>query len=335
MQALLRLLLGLFSIFYVSSVFAQPSPDLIEGAKKEGKLVFYTVLLVPENRALLAGFEKKYPFIKTEQFRLGAEKMRTKIITEFRAGRHVFDVTSMNVIDVGLLLRQGVLAPYKALARDGIRDGLKDEEGYWTGLYVRKYVLTYNPRLIASADLPKDWWDLLHPKWKGKIGMDQEETEWYAGLASYWGADKARKFMKGLLAQDFGMRRGHGIIAQLTSAGEFLLSIGYAHQIEQMKSAGAPLDWIETTDPVVTSPSVVSISSRAAHPYSARLFTEYVLSREGQLLIQSFPRVVAHKQVPPPSPKLDLDRLKVFYISPELADRYEEFQREYNEIFGR
>ena len=64
----------------------------MEGAKKEGKLVYYTVLTVPESRALLAAFEKKYPFIQTELFRLEGDKMRAKMLTEARAGRHTFDV---------------------------------------------------------------------------------------------------------------------------------------------------------------------------------------------------------------------------------------------------
>lgn len=85
---------------------AQPLQKLIDEAKKEGPLIFYTVLTLPDSQALLKGFQQKYPFMKFEIFRLGAEKMRAKILTEARAGRHQWDVTSMDVVEAGVLQGQ-------------------------------------------------------------------------------------------------------------------------------------------------------------------------------------------------------------------------------------
>lgn len=87
---------------------AQPLQKIVEDAKKEGKVVFYTVLTLPDSQALLKGFQKKYPFMQFELFRLGAEKMRTKILTEARAGGHFFDVTSMDVVEAGVLQGQRI-----------------------------------------------------------------------------------------------------------------------------------------------------------------------------------------------------------------------------------
>ncbi len=100
-----------------------------------------------------------------------------------------------------------------------------------------------------------------------------------------------------------------------------------------MKSKGAPLDWADTADPVVASPSVVGISAHAPHPSAARLFVDFSLSREGQALLRKFDRVTAHMDVPAPVPKLDLKNLKVLFVDTGVADRYEEFQKEYHEIF--
>jgi hypothetical protein len=85
---LVRGVLCCLFFFAVTTLHAQSSPSLVEAAKKEGKLVYYTVLTLPESRALVTAFEKKYPFIKTELFRLEGDKMRAKIATEARAGRH-------------------------------------------------------------------------------------------------------------------------------------------------------------------------------------------------------------------------------------------------------
>jgi iron(III) transport system substrate-binding protein len=316
-------------------VTAQPLPKIVEDAKKEGKLVFYTVLTLPDSQALLKGFQQKYPFMQFEVFRLGAEKMRTKILTEARAGRHFFDVTSMDVVETGVLQGQRIFAPFAAPSRDAIPAGLKDEDGYWTAIYVRQFVLAYNTRLVSEKDAPKDWTELLSSTWKGKIGMDQEETEWYAALSEYWGRDKARKFLRALAAQDPALHQGHTLIAKLTVAGEFPLSIAHGSRVEQLKGEGAPIDWIDTVDPVVTSPSVISLSARAPHPNAARLFIDYVLSPDGQKLMRDNFRVTVRSDIPPLVKKLDMKRLRTFFVNPKIAGRYGEFQKDYQEIFGR
>ncbi len=316
-------------------VSAQPLQKIIDGAKKEGKLVFYTVLTLPDSQALLKGFQQKYPFMQFELFRLGAESMRTKILTEARADRHLFDVTSMDVVEAGVLQGQRIFAPFAAPSRDAIPAGLKDEDGYWAAIYVRQFVLAYNSRLVSQKDAPRDWPELLTPKWKGKLGMDPEETEWYAALSEYWGRDKARKFLRGLAAQNPALHQGHTLIAKLTVAGEFPLSIAHGSRIEQLKGEGAPVDWVDTVDPVVTSPSVIALSARAPHPNAARLFVDYVLSRDGQKLMRDNFRVVARSDLPPLAKKLDMKQLRTFFVNPKIAARYGEFQKEYQEIFGR
>jgi iron(III) transport system substrate-binding protein len=267
-------------------------------------------------------------------FRLGAENMRTKILTEARADRHFFDVTSMDVVEAGVLQGQRIFAPFAAPSRDAIPAGLKDEEGYWAAIYVRQFVLAYNTRLVSEKDAPKDWAELLSPKWKGKLGMDQEETEWYAALSEYWGRDKARKFLRALAAQNPTLHQGHTLIAKLTVAGEFPLSIAHGSRVEQLKGEGAPLDWVDTVDPVVTSPSVIALSARAPHPNAARLFVEYVLSHEGQKLVRDNFRVTARSDIPPLVKKLDMKRLRTFFVNPKIANRYGDFQKDYQEIFG-
>jgi len=316
-------------------VAAQPLQKIVEDAKKEGKLVFYTVLTLPDSQALLKGLQKKYPFMQFDLFRLGAEKMRTKILTEARAGGHFFDVTSMDVVEAGVLQGQRIFAPFAAPSRDAIPTGLKDEEGYWTAIYVRQFVLAYNTRLVNEKDVPKDWTELLSPKWKGKIGMDQEETEWYAALSEYWGRDKARKFLRALAAQNPVLHQGHTLIAKLTVAGEFPLSIAHGSRIEQLKGEGAPVDWVDTADPIVTSPSVIALSARAPHPNAARLFVDYVLSPDGQKLMRDNFRVTVRSDIPPLVKKLDMKRLHTFFVNPKIAGRYGEFQKDYQEIFGR
>jgi len=324
---------GCLVISAANSLFAQSSPGTVEAAKKEGKLVYYTVLTLPESQALVAVFEKKYPFVKTELFRLEGDKMRAKIITEARAGRTTVDVTSNSITNTGLLLRDGMLAAYKSQERERIWPGLKDHDGYWTSLYVRLYVIAYNTKLVSQREAPRDWWDLLDPKWKGKkIGLD-EEIELYGALVLRWTKEKATKLFQGLAAQDPLERRGHTLIAQMMAAGEFPVTIAYGNRIEEMKDKGAPVEWASTADPVVVSPSVIGMFAHAPHPNTAQLFLNFTLSREGQSLLKGFDRVTAHMDVPAPVPKLELKNLKVFVVDTTVPARFEEFQRNYQTIF--
>lgn len=108
-------------------------------------------------------------------------------MSEAQAGRHHFDVSSINVLDVQLLKKRGLLTPYLSPHREGISAGLKDREGFWTSGYIIEYVVGYNTRMVPQGQIPRDWRDLLDPMWKGgKMGLDRDAVVWYAALADYY-----------------------------------------------------------------------------------------------------------------------------------------------------
>ena len=320
-------------LFFAPSLQAEIPQAVIDGAKRESKVVFYTTLGVAHSQPLLNSFQKKYPFVQPELFRLGPEQLHAKVLAEAKANRHIFDVKSTNVVQMGLLMRDRLVMPYMAMERDGIPSGLKDNEGYWTAINLRPWVLAYNTKLVSPKDAPKDWWDLLEPKWTKAIGMEADETEWYAALSEYWGKEKAQRFMRGLVNQKPWIRSGHNLVTQLNGAGEFPLSISLANRVEEMKGQGAPIDWVDTTDPVVLGASVIALSSHASHPNAGRLLIEYILSREGQMILRKFDRIPAHKDIPPLSAKLDPKKLKTWLVSPKIAERYNDYYAEFRSFF--
>jgi len=95
---------------------------------------------------------------------------------------------------------------------------------------------------------------------------------------------------------------------------------------------GAPVEWVRTLDPVVTSPSQVGISAKAPHPAAARLFVDFLLSREAQAVIQSRGRVPARTDLPTGA---DAGTLKVHYVDPRLAPQFNQYEKEFRETFGR
>lgn len=304
----------------------------LDGAKKEGKLVWYTSMRITDSKPLLEAFEKQYPFIKTELFRSSGEKTLNRIMTETRAGRWEFDVVALS--EIGLLVERKLLSPYVSPETKAYIPEFKDAAGYWTAVYNNYYVIGYNTKLVSEKEAPKDWRDLLDPKWKEKISIDQEEYPWYATLVAAWGKEKAQSYMKRLANQSIQWRKGHTLIAQLLSAGEFPVAIVYAHGAERLKKKGAPVDWVNTLDPIVVSANSIGVSAKPNNPNTAKLFIDFVLSKKAQEMIRSFFRIPARMDVEPLSPRMDQTKLKLKVVPHDTATQYNEYIKEFRQIFG-
>lgn len=319
-------------IMGAGAAWAQSDPKLVEAAKKEGKLVWYTSTNVSESKPLLDDFEKLYPFVKGEIFRASGEKTLNRIITESRAGRWDFDVVTISEVDA--LMDAKLLAPYKSPETKNFIADFKDPDGYWTAIYVNYMTIGYNPKLVSDKDAPKSWEDLLDNKWKGKLAMDQEEYTWYATLKKSWGKEKTQKYMRALAKQNIEWRKGHTLITQMMAAGEFPLSIVYAHRAEGMKQKGAPVDWVSTVNPIVVTLNSAGLSPKPAHPNVARLFIDFVLSKPAQQRLRSLARIPARGDVEPLSPRMEQSRLKLKTTPPETGAEFKETIREFREVFG-
>jgi iron(III) transport system substrate-binding protein len=311
------------------------SKEIIEGAKKEGKVVFYTSLTLQEIEQVVFPFLKKYPFLKVDPFRGNSEQLLQKIAIEARAGRPQHDVALFDAFEEWQLQKLGLLQPYKSPEAKNFPDAYKDAEGYWTAVYLNYIVLGYNPKAVKETELPKKWEDLLQPQWKGaKFAMDRDEGVWYGGLSLYWGKEKADKFMKSLAVQDPSMRKGHTLIATLLSSGEFPLGLVYAHRVEEMKSKGmATIDWTPL-DPIIVTPNLVAMGKGNAHPNAAKLLIDFLLSVEGQTILQKQQyRTPANPDLPPASPKMDPKKLKLVVADKRVADQHEKFAKDFYDLF--
>jgi len=174
----------------------------------------------------------------------------------------------------------------------------------------------------------------LDGKWKGKLAMDQEEYTWYATLKKTWGKEKTPKYMRALAKQNIEWRKGHTLITQMMAAGEFPLSIVYAHRIEGMKQKGAPVEWVSTVNPIVVTLNSAGLSPKPAHPSVARLFIDFILSKPAQLRIRSLNRIPARADVEPLSPRMEQSKLKLKTTPAETGAEFKETIREFREVFG-
>ena len=301
-------------------------------AAAQTEVVWYTAMNTADGDALRKRFEEKNPGLRLTILRQPGEKIRNRILTEARGGRHFWDVVSFNHLDMDALDREKLLASYSSPeTATGYAPGAVDPRGRWAAIYVRQFVIGYNTRIVPAAEAPKDWPDLLQPKWKGKLAMDENEVEWYAGMCDYMGREKCGRYARALAAQSPQLRRGHSLLSKLLAAGEYPLALVHAAEMEDGKRAGAPVEWVRTLDPVVTSPSQIAISAQAPHPRAARLLVDFVLSAEGQGILAARGRVPARTDVLPEANA----GLKVHYVDPKAARDFDRYEKEFGEIFLR
>src|SRR3989337_479813 len=268
---------------------------VIEAAKRERSLVWYTAMAIDTAKPLADAFEKKYGFLKVNYIRVGTAQMINRIITETLAGKWDFD--AVTVLGMDALVKRNIFAPYLSPEREAIIDDFKDPKGLWTGLYHNNIVVAYNTKLVSERDAPKDYPDLLDPKCKGKILMDQRDYTWYGTLVKVWGREKAGRYMKQLAQQEPQFRSGHALIAQLVVAGEMPLGWVYDFRIETMTKEGAPIEWVDTLNPIVVEVGGIGLGAKAKNPNAAKLFIDFVLSKEGQQVVRGAQRTPSRKDV--------------------------------------
>jgi iron(III) transport system substrate-binding protein len=302
---------------------------LVEGAKKEGKFVWYTAMSSSDAKPILDAFVKTYPFVEAEFVDITSPRLIQRVNMETLAGKWLFDVASAN----NLVAIADKLLPYFSPEADGIPKPFQDAKGRWTGYDHNYYVLAYNTTMVSQADVPRRYEDLLEPKWKGNILMDEGDHAWYGALVTAWGKEKTDTFMEKLAGQDIQWRRGHTLLLHLVAAGEAPLGLPYANSTERLKKQGAPVDWLDTLKPIVTGLNYVGISAKSKNPNTAKLFVDFILSKHGQEIIRDRGRLPARSSVQPLSPKAHSTRLTLQHIPEEVYLKNSYYASEFRRIF--
>jgi len=323
---------ALLALFIVAATavagMGQTQEQLIAGAKKEGKLVVYASATAPQLQMYFAAFNKRYPFIKTEYFRTGKQKLVSKILFEEQAKQHIADVVHTSVIETNILKRRGALSKYVPLESAALPAQYKDPEGFWTSAYASGTLLGYNSRQVKRAEIPKTYDELLNPRWKNAIAIDSNKIEWFAMLLKL----KGRSYMEKLAALNPTLRDGNTLVLQLLAAGEFPISAGvYEYSVEDLKAKGAPVDWFGL-EPVITYTVAVSLPSQPNHPNAAKLFIEWLLSKEGQEVINQYGRVPIRDDVESKYGKI-LKQHKLLMTDVDLGQKETEINETFRKLF--
>ena len=292
-------LLAVFCIAVTGAAHAQPvesvaslalynGPDreqrLLQGARREGALTLYSTLPVGVIADLATAFEKKYG-IKLKSWRAGSENVLQRIVTEARAGRNDFDVVETGSPELESLHREQLLQKaYSPYFADLLPQALQPH-GEWVGLRLNMFVQAYNTKLVKKQDFPKSYQDLLDPKWKGKLGIEIDDVDWFGTIVKEMGEAKGLKLFHDIVATNgISVRKGHTQLAGMVSSGEvpFVLT-EYNHSADKMKAKGAPVDW-DVIPPAVVRVNGEALSKEPPHPYAAVLFYDFMLS-DGQAIL--------------------------------------------------
>jgi iron(III) transport system substrate-binding protein len=303
---------------------------LITGARKEGEVSVYTSAPIDDYAALSAAFEKKYG-VKVKVWRAASEKVLQRGVAEARANRHDVDIFDTNGPELEVLhrekLAQEVNSPHIA---DLIPQAVQPHRE-WIGTRLNIFVLAYNTRLVKKEELPRSYEDLLHPRWKGRLGIEAEDADWFAGVIGELGEERGLKLFRDIVAKNgLSVRKGHTLLTNLVVSGEVPLALTvYNYKAEQLKNKGAPIDWFAIA-PAIARPNGIALARRAPHPHAAVLFFEFMLSDAQALLLE--------RDFVPTSRKVDtpLNKIPIKFVDPKIIlDEQGKWNKLYQDIITK
>jgi len=311
----------------------------LEAAKKEGKVVWYTSLVLPSAEKVAKLFEAAYPGIKVEVHRTGSQRILQRVMQELQANIKNADV--VHTSDAGhfvLLKDKKLLARYTPAGVDKFPAGFKDKDGYYFGLRATVNAITYNTKLLPAAEAPKTWKDLLDPKWKGKLvtahpGYSGVIATHVLALVHLHGWDYFKQLAQNRVMLTQSAADPPGVVA----SGERVVAVnGGDYSAYQLKKKGNPIEIVYPKEgvPLVVSPTAITVW--APHPNAARLFTDFTFTREvQQLMADSEGLYTGHPEVKYPADKPKLNELKLLTVeAEELEKRNEEIKKKFVEFFG-
>ena len=277
---------------------------LEEGARKEGKLLWYTTQIVDEAvRPLLGAFQKKYPFIKVDYYRAETAVLVQKAKAEFDSSLSILDIIDgSNVIyptkDAGMLI------PFASPEFKNIQDQLVDPEGYWVAQNIYFMTLAYNTEMVKAADVPKNYDDLLNPRWKDKMAWSNAPgmgaPQWIGGVLKMYGEAKGTQYLKKMAAQNVAKVDGsvRSVLDKII-AGDYPVGLNMLtdHVINSMKN-GAPVYGVPM-QPANSVATVMGLLKNAPHPHAAMLFIDFFCSDEGQTIVRDVHLTPASKNIKP------------------------------------
>src|SRR6266446_8598458 len=294
---------------------------VLQGAKKERQAVVYTSLNLKDSVPIAEAFEKKYG-VKLTLWRSSSEKVLQRALTEARAGRYTVDAFELNGPEMEALYREGMLEEFHSPQFKNLPPQAFPKHRHYAADRFNFFTIAYNTNLVKPNEVPNSYEDLLHPRWVGKIGIEAGDTDWFASMVKWTGEEKGMAFFRKLAQMKPQLRTGHTLMSELVASGEIPLAATlYNHNAERLLVKGAPVKW-KALKPTFGRPNAIGVAKRAPHPYAALLFSDFMLSPQGQTLLKERNRVPSSRAVDTYLNKFPFEMIDPV-ITLDEADRWE------------
>jgi iron(III) transport system substrate-binding protein len=303
-------------------------PALIEAAKKEGEVVWYTSLIVNQAvRPLVEAFNRQYPGINVKYARADSGPNAIKIMNEAQAGRPQSDVFD-GIDTTPPLLTAGLVERYVPSETAQYPAELKDPQGRWNALVLYFLTPAVNTEQVPAAIRPKTAQDLLDPRWKGKVAWSTVPASgsgvYVGSVLQTMGEERGMTFLRALAKQDIiNVDATNRAILDQVIYGQYPIALSiFNHHAVLSAQKGAPVEWLKI-EPISAPMHSVGLTRNAPHPNAGKLLIEFLTSQEGQKTLAEVEYIPAMPSVSAktPSVKPDSGGFKANILTPDTVTR--------------
>jgi iron(III) transport system substrate-binding protein len=320
------------SFIFFQSLGIAPSraadQSLIDAAKKEGRVTWYTTQIINEFVLPVAQiFEKKYG-IKIDYVRAQTKDIALRVLNEARAGKIDADVVD-GTLTPPALEKQGLILKWRADGSDRLPKEYVDPQGYWVATNVNIITPGFNTDLVPPDSAPKSYQDLLDPRWKGKMAWSSSPGATAGGpgfigtVLTEMGEQNGLAYLHALAGQNIaGLSLGARQVLDQVIAGEYPIALQiFNYHTVISASQGAPVGWIPM-NPGTGVVAPISILAGAPHMNAAKLLVDFLVSPEGQALYRDKDMLPSDPSVPPRVATLlpDGAHFRAIFFTPEAIE---------------
>jgi iron(III) transport system substrate-binding protein len=328
---------SIFVLGLVAELVNAQNQDLVEAARKEGKVMIFGSLQDDVMKTVQNSFERKYPGVRSIYWRASTTAVMDRAMSEFRSGKVTWDVFFTGVDAMDIMRKEGMFLKHQTSAAANF-DKPHHHEFYSPNYRSSIIGFVYNTRYIKPAEAPKSYWDYVDPKWDGKTTMSDPTVhssmaKWLSSLHLVLGElSKEEEYIQRLGASRPLFHPSLTPAIESIANGERPLGIAYIKYVCDLGKAGAPLDYVRLPA-YLGEGNYIAVGAKAQNPNAGKLWIDHWYSRESAEALAKDCEFVNLRGVYPPLK--DADRIKFVEEIQRTDKDYKQLGEKYGKIFRK